>query len=51
MTKVAIIVEKFNHHPEWTNIFNRVILTLTTHDANGLTNMDFNIANEIEHLL
>lgn len=51
MTKVAIIVEKFNHHPEWTNIFNRVIVTLRTHEADGLTNLDFDIANEIEHLL
>ncbi|MFA8341996.1 MAG: 4a-hydroxytetrahydrobiopterin dehydratase [Rhodothermaceae bacterium] len=51
MTKVAIVVEKFSHHPEWTNIFNRVIVTLRTHEADGLTNLDFDIANEIEHLL
>lgn len=51
MTKVAIVAEKFSHHPEWTNIFNRVILTLKTHEVDGLTNLDFDMANEIEHLL
>lgn len=51
MTKVAIVVEKFNHHPEWTNIFNRVIITLRTHEVEGLTKLDFDIANEIEHLI
>lgn len=51
MTKVAIIAEKLNHHPEWTNVFNRVIVTLRTHDVDGLTKLDFDLANEIEHLL
>ena len=51
MTRVAIVVEKYNHHPEWTNIFNRVIITLRTHDVHGLSQLDFDLANEIEHLI
>lgn len=44
MTELAIFAEKHNHHPEWSNVFNRVVITLTTHDANGLTQNDINFA-------
>lgn len=44
MTQIAITAEKMNHHPEWFNVYNRVEVTLTTHDANGLTNLDVKLA-------
>jgi 4a-hydroxytetrahydrobiopterin dehydratase len=45
MTELAIFAEKHNHHPEWSNVYNRVVITLTTHDANGLTQNDIDFAN------
>lgn len=50
MTEVAIIAEKLDHHPEWTNVWRKVLVTLTTHSAKGLTKLDFDLAaamNEI----
>jgi 4a-hydroxytetrahydrobiopterin dehydratase len=44
MTQVALLAEKRNHHPEWSNVYNRVSVTLTTHDANGLTMNDIELA-------
>lgn len=44
MTRVAIKAEKMNHHPEWFNVYNRVEVTLNTHDAKGLTQLDFQLA-------
>lgn len=44
MTEVALVAEKYNHHPEWFNVYNKVIMTLTTHDAGGLTQRDFDLA-------
>src|SRR5689334_11553571 len=44
MTQLAIFAEKHNHHPEWSNVYNRVAITLTTHDANGLTQNDIDFA-------
>lgn len=44
MTQIAIVAEKNNHHPEWFNVYNKVAITLTTHDANGLTQRDINLA-------
>lgn len=44
MTAVALQAEKRNHHPEWNNVYNRVTITLTTHDANGLTTQDIDLA-------
>lgn len=44
MTQLAIIAEKRNHHPEWLNIYNKVSITYTTHDASGLTQNDFDLA-------
>ena len=48
MTRVAIKAEQMNHHPEWFNVWNRVDITLSTHDANGLTHRDADLARFIE---
>ena len=44
MTRVALVAEKRDHHPEWSNVYNRVRITLTTHDAGGLTDKDIALA-------
>jgi len=44
MTRVAFIAEKMNHHPNWTNSYNCVDVCLSTHDAGGLTRLDFGLA-------
>ena len=44
MTEAALAAEKFNHHPEWFNVYNRVDVRLTNHDAGGLTELDFKLA-------
>lgn len=44
MTQVALVAEKNNHHPEWFNVYNRVDITLTTHDAGGLSQRDIELA-------
>lgn len=44
MTQVALMAEKRDHHPEWTNVYNTVVVTLTTHDAGGLTEKDISLA-------
>ncbi len=44
MTRCALAAEKMDHHPEWTNVYNRVVVTLTTHDAGGLTDKDIALA-------
>lgn len=48
MTKVAILAEKANHHPEWSNVYNKVEIELTSHDAGGITVKDFQLAKGIE---
>ncbi len=47
MCEIAIEAEKLDHHPEWSNVWNRVEITLTTHDAGGLTSRDVQLANAI----
>lgn len=44
MARVALMAEKLDHHPEWRNTYNRVEVVLTTHDAGGLTELDFQLA-------
>jgi len=51
MTSVAAIAEKLNHHPNWSNAYNKVIITLTTHDAGGITELDFTFAKEVDRFL
>lgn len=51
MTQVALIAERADHHPEWTNVWNRVEITLTTHDAGGLSERDVELATAIDSIL
>ncbi len=51
MTAVALEAEKLNHHPDWNNVYNKVSIALNTHDANGITKLDFDLANTIETIL
>ena len=44
MTRVALLAEKLDHHPEWFNVYNRVAVTLATHDAGGVTELDLEMA-------
>ena len=48
MTAIALEAEKINHHPQWTNVYNRVSIRLWTHDAGGITDLDFRLAHAIE---
>ncbi len=51
MTQAAIIAEKMNHHPEWSNVYRTVEVTLTTHDANGLSDLDIALARKMDALI
>lgn len=51
MARVALLAEKANHHPEWSNVYNKVHVRLTTHDVGGVTDRDFELAGSIEGLL
>ena len=51
MTQVAILAERANHHPEWSNVYSRVIIDLTTHECNGISQRDFDLAGEINDVL
>ena len=51
MTQVAIVAEKLNHHPEWENVWNRVDISLTTHDADGLSELDAKFIAEVRKIL
>ena len=50
MNAVAEVAERMNHHPEWSNVYNRVNVRLTTHDAGGLTALDFELAQAMDSL-
>ena len=48
MTRVALMADKMDHHPEWSNVYNRVEVLLTTHDAGGVTELDIKMARFID---
>ncbi|AEP29694.1 4a-hydroxytetrahydrobiopterin dehydratase [Brumicola nitratireducens] len=48
MTQIAIWAEKLKHHPEWFNVYNKVDVELTTHDAGGISELDFKLAEKME---
>jgi 4a-hydroxytetrahydrobiopterin dehydratase len=50
MAQVALLAERANHHPEWFNVYNRVVVDLTTHEAGGITQKDFDLAGEMEEI-
>ncbi len=51
MTRIAFECEALNHHPDWTNVYNRLHIRLSTHDAGGVTRKDFELASLIEQLV
>ncbi len=51
MTSAAIEAEKLNHHPEWSNVYNKVTVNLVTHSAQGITELDFKLAKKLDGLL
>lgn len=51
MTRIAFEVEKLQHHPEWTNVYNQLDIYLSTHDAGGVTEKDFELAKIIDEIL
>ena len=50
MSKIALKAEKMDHHPEWFNVYNKVQITLSSHDVNGLSQRDITLANFIENV-
>ena len=48
---MALLAEKMDHHPEWFNVYNRVEITLTTHDANGISERDIKMAGAIDEIM
>ena len=50
MTRVALIAESMNHHPEWFNVWNKVVIDLNTHSVNGISDYDFKLAGKINEV-
>lgn len=50
MQQVAVLAERANHHPEWSNVYSKVDITLTTHEYQGVSQRDFDLANAINHI-
>ena len=48
MTRVALVAEAMNHHPEWFNVWNKVVIDLNTHSVSGISNLDFELAAKID---
>ncbi len=51
MTKVALLAERANHHPDWSNVYDRVAITLTDYEAGGLSERDFDLAKAVDQLV
>ena len=51
MTQAAILAEQMDHHPEWSNVYNRVVVNLTTHEADGISQRDFDLAHKMNGLV
>lgn len=50
MARVALVAEKMNHHPDWSNVYNRVVIDLTTHDLGGISSFDVEFASNVDRL-
>ena len=50
MARAALVAEKLDHHPDWSNVFSRVTVELSTHDAGGITALDFELAAEMDRI-
>ena len=50
MTQVALVAESMNHHPEWSNVWNKVVIDLNTHSAQGISSLDFQLAAKINEI-
>ena len=50
MTRVALVAEAMNHHPEWFNVWNKVVIDLNTHSVKGISNLDFELAAKIDDI-
>jgi 4a-hydroxytetrahydrobiopterin dehydratase len=50
MSQVALLAEKMDHHPEWFNVYNRVEIVLTTHDAGGVSELDIHLARAVDEI-
>jgi 4a-hydroxytetrahydrobiopterin dehydratase len=50
MTQVALVAESMNHHPEWFNVWNKVVIDLNTHSVKGISNLDFQLAAKINEI-
>jgi 4a-hydroxytetrahydrobiopterin dehydratase len=51
MSRVALLAESMNHHPDWRNVYNRVTIELSTHDAGGITESDFRLAKSVSAIV
>ena len=51
MTQVAMLAEQADHHPEWSNVYSRVTIDLTTHEAGGISQRDFDLAKKVNEVL
>lgn len=50
MTRVALVAEKLDHHPNWSNVYNKVEVALTTHDVGGVTSLDIDLAKAMDKI-
>jgi 4a-hydroxytetrahydrobiopterin dehydratase len=50
MTRVALVAEAMNHHPEWSNVWNKVVIDLNTHSVDGISELDFKLAGKINEI-